>query len=351
MPFDIFIIGPMGRGPGDAVTVPTHTAVVKAAVQEIARRPAVQEIVRRHGLGEVTVTAPDDLQGSTIATDVFSRLDAAELVVADLSERSPNVFYELAFVDALGLPTILIIDEATDVPFYFQPRRVHRLRAITPELVMAALERQIIAAITPGGAHNLFSNPLREFYDAPVVDISAAAGLAAGYYVNFVRDVIVNHGILDANRAVARGLLVVVPDDVANRLADRERIEAEIERLTGLRLARDQKLPRPGSDRSFTANLLGRLIVDVASAPYALGYSPRMLRLQLRLSGRPDLRDAAREASIARMVRSLLRAFESSLRDQIRRDHDTRRERVLVATPTTLEAELTRARDQEFLGG
>jgi hypothetical protein len=109
MPFDIFVIGPM-HSTGDAVTVPTHTRVIKTAVQEI---------VRRHALDEVTVTAPDDLRGSTIATDVFSRLDAAELVVADLSERSPNVFYELAFVDALGLAAIVLCDDETDIPFYF----------------------------------------------------------------------------------------------------------------------------------------------------------------------------------------------------------------------------------------
>ena len=161
MPFDIFVIGPM-RSTGDAVTVPTHTQVIKTAVQEI---------VRRHALDEVTVTAPDDLRGSTIATDVFSRLAAAELVVADLSERSPNVFYELAFVDALGLAAIVLCDDETDIPFYFQPRRVYRVSPITPERVTAALEEQIVSTVQGGGAHDLFSNPLRDFYQAPVVDI------------------------------------------------------------------------------------------------------------------------------------------------------------------------------------
>jgi hypothetical protein len=342
MPFDIFVIGPMRRGAGDAVTVPTHTQVVKAAVHEI---------VRRHALLDVTVTAPDDLQGSTIATDVFSRLDAAELVVADLSERSPNVFYELAFVDALGVATILISDDTADVPFYFQPRRVHRLPAITRERVMAAIEGQIVSAVRGDGEHDLFPNPLRDFYQAPVVDISAAAGLAVGYYVNFVLDVIRNNGILEANPNAVRGLLVVIPDDLANRRDDRERIEEQLVALAGRPLDRDRRLPRPGSDRSFTANVLGQLIVDVASAPYALGYSPRMLQLQARLSNRPNLRDEARSASIARMTQSLLRAFERALQNQITGGRETHRDRVLVATPATLADRLNRARERGLLGG
>lgn len=339
MPFDIFVIGPM-HSAGDSVTVPTHTRAIKAAVQGI---------VRRHALPDVTVTAPDDLQGSTIATDVFSRLDAAELVVADLSQRSPNVFYELAFVDALGLATILISDDTTDVPFYFQPRRVHQVSAITAETVTAAIEEQVVSAVRGGGAHDLFSNPLRDFYQAPVVDISAAAGLAVGYYVNFVLDVIRNNGILDVNRDTARGLLVVVPDELSNRRDDRERIEEQIAALAGHPPDRDRKLPRPGSDRSFTATLVGPLIVDVASAPYALGYSPRMLQLQRRLGNRPTVPPEDRRASIARMTQSLLRAFVRTLQNQIDDGHDTHRERVVVATPATLANQVHLARGSGLL--
>jgi nucleoside 2-deoxyribosyltransferase len=44
--------------------------------------------------------------GNHIPEDVFSAIDLSDLVVADISHRSPNVMYELAFAHALGIPTI-----------------------------------------------------------------------------------------------------------------------------------------------------------------------------------------------------------------------------------------------------
>ena len=161
-----------------------------------------------------------------------------------------------------------------------------------------------------------------------------------------------NDGILDveANRDTARGLLVVVPDDLSNRRDDRERLERRAADLVGRPLDRDRKLPRPGSDRSFTATLVGSLILDVASAPYALGYSPRMLQLQRRLANRPNLSEDNRHAGVARMTQSLLRAFVSALENQIDGDHDTHRELVVVATPATLADQIGLARRRGLLG-
>src|SRR5262249_45431413 len=96
----IFVIGPMRpTRDGQGIELATRTSVIKRGVEEIVRQKA---------LSQAHVKAPDDLRGSTIATDVFAQLDAADLVVADLSACSPNVLYELAFVDSLGLPTVLV---------------------------------------------------------------------------------------------------------------------------------------------------------------------------------------------------------------------------------------------------
>jgi hypothetical protein len=338
--FSIFIIGPM-RKTRDGIAVASHTTVIKTAVETL---------LEKHLLTEVAVTAPDDLRGATIATDVFSRLDAADLVIADLSEASPNVLYELAFVDALGLPTILVCDDDTDVPFYFRGHRIQQVGTVTPEAVTAALEPIVPAVVRGDGTHDLVSNPLRDFYHAPVVDISAAAGLAIGYYENFVREVIRNDGILDTNPTRARGLLVVVPAALSNRRDDRQAIEDQAAALAGLPIERDQRLQRPGSDRSFTAALIGHLVVDVASAPYSLDKSPRIRQLRRRLGTLHGLARTARDVMIGQMTRSLLAAFERALRDQIDDDSNTHPDRALVATHAHLPEAMAAARAAGWLG-
>src|SRR5438552_4071941 len=109
----VFIIGGMRKKTG----VPTsNTEHVKAAVNAVKKR---------HHLSGWTIEAPDDLRGSQIPSDVFSRIDSADLVIADVSKRSPNVYYELAHAHALGLPTILVARKATALPFYFTQTRLH----------------------------------------------------------------------------------------------------------------------------------------------------------------------------------------------------------------------------------
>jgi hypothetical protein len=338
MPFDIFIIGPMAKK-GDAVVPSTHTGIIKQAVLDI---------IAAHGLADVvTVTAPDDLGGSVIASDVFSRLDAAELVIADLSQRSPNVLYELAFADALGLPTLLVCDDKTDVPFYFLPRRVQRVPRITRKAVTKAIADPLVAAVGASGGHDIFSNPLRDFYEAPVVDISAAAGLAVGYYFNFVHDIIKNQGILDANPGRVSALLIVVASTLSNHAADRVAIEARVAELVG-REVRDDQLQRALGTRPFTVKVVDGLIFDVPSAPYALGHSPRVRQLRQRLN-RPGVSPDARTVPVTRMTRSLLATFVRELQSQIDGDHNTRADRVLIATTDTMPGVLSRARAARYL--
>jgi hypothetical protein len=47
----------------------------------------------------------------------------ARLAIADVTERNPNVNYELGLAHALGLPTIIISQNMEDVPFDYRHRR------------------------------------------------------------------------------------------------------------------------------------------------------------------------------------------------------------------------------------
>lgn len=52
-----------------------------------------------------------------IMTNVTESIVRSHIVVVDISDRNPNVFYELGVADTLGKPVILLFDGKGDVPF------------------------------------------------------------------------------------------------------------------------------------------------------------------------------------------------------------------------------------------
>ena len=67
----------------------------------------------------------DDLyRPSTIVNDIWSYTKKAKLLLADLTGRNPNVFYELGLAHALGKPAILIAESMEEVPFDLRALRV-----------------------------------------------------------------------------------------------------------------------------------------------------------------------------------------------------------------------------------
>jgi hypothetical protein len=42
---------------------------------------------------------------------------SARLIVADCTDRNPNVFYEIGLAHTIGKPTILLTQKSEDVPF------------------------------------------------------------------------------------------------------------------------------------------------------------------------------------------------------------------------------------------
>lgn len=67
----------------------------------------------------------DDLyRPSTIVTDIWSYTQSAKLILADLTGKNPNVFYELGLAHALAKPAILVTESMDDVPFDLRALRV-----------------------------------------------------------------------------------------------------------------------------------------------------------------------------------------------------------------------------------
>ena len=61
---------------------------------------------------------------SPIVGDIWEMIVDAKVLIADLTEKNPNVFYELGLAHAIGKPVILIADDIGDVPFDLQSLRV-----------------------------------------------------------------------------------------------------------------------------------------------------------------------------------------------------------------------------------
>lgn len=59
-----------------------------------------------------------------IPDQIVSNLEDAEIVVADLSDRNANVFYELAIRQVCGKPVILLCSEDQKAPFDVQSQRI-----------------------------------------------------------------------------------------------------------------------------------------------------------------------------------------------------------------------------------
>jgi hypothetical protein len=61
---------------------------------------------------------------SPIMADIWRMIQEAKVLVADLTEKNANVFYELGLAHAIGKPVVLLADNLNDVPFDLQSLRV-----------------------------------------------------------------------------------------------------------------------------------------------------------------------------------------------------------------------------------
>jgi nucleoside 2-deoxyribosyltransferase len=67
----------------------------------------------------------DDVFGSKIIMDdILERINAADVIVADLTRKNANVFYEVGICHALSKPVLLLAQTIEDVPFDLRHRRV-----------------------------------------------------------------------------------------------------------------------------------------------------------------------------------------------------------------------------------
>ncbi|TGK41164.1 hypothetical protein [Leptospira andrefontaineae] len=71
-----------------------------------------------------TIKADEIYNNGLILDDIIESIEESFLVIAEITERNPNVFYELGYAHALNKPTILLAKKGTGLPFDVSPYRV-----------------------------------------------------------------------------------------------------------------------------------------------------------------------------------------------------------------------------------
>jgi hypothetical protein len=205
MPRRVFFIGPMGDDYADHI--------------ELLQRYFVERLVDKHkyvvvdlpaggsvGLETendrvIVITPTVEEQSADIPTNVFHQIDNADLIIADLSGNRPAVVYELAFSHALGIETILVGDIGAKAFFYSGQTRLNHVDFKSDPWKCKTLDLKIDSWVQGRLRFQSARNPLHDFYQAPLLDISAASGLAAGFFENFARPILVG-GMIVERRAV-----------------------------------------------------------------------------------------------------------------------------------------------------
>jgi DNA-binding CsgD family transcriptional regulator len=81
-------------------------------------KPAIEEA------GLTPMRADDIYRPSTIIKDIWELTNKATIILADLTGKNPNVFYELGLAHALAKPAILITESMEYVPFDLRALRI-----------------------------------------------------------------------------------------------------------------------------------------------------------------------------------------------------------------------------------
>jgi nucleotide-binding STING sensor domain-containing protein len=332
----IFIIGPMSDDTGLPLANIRH---IKAALETIFQ-----------GRGDIQIDIPQEQYTPHIPMTVFSAIDFSDLVIADISHRSPNVMYELALADALGIPTMLIEmpDAAADprLPrksiFYLAQNRTYRPASIAQQELVAQL-RPLMDDWLAKPERYFGGDPLSQFFHGiPLVDVSAVAGIALGYAENFIAPLVTaiqgpaGQGPVKQTHAGKdvpdpRAIVVVLPKDLDNLVQEEKWLEGELEKSFGERgtLCKVLTAETLRGKRTVPCYIEG-IFIDIPRTLIPLRRSPRIQRMQ-----------KAKDANWKIMEKRLIAAFKRSLQDEVQSRNDIAEELVHVVPRRELVGKIT----------
>lgn len=105
----------------------TPKPIVFAALPaDIRHRPIYERVVRPvlEGCGLICITADRGSPAATVVARLLEQIEQATFVICDLTLEDHNAFYEMGMAHALRKPTLLISQDAANLPFDFRQWRV-----------------------------------------------------------------------------------------------------------------------------------------------------------------------------------------------------------------------------------
>jgi hypothetical protein len=107
---------------------------------------------------------------------IFNQINKADVIVADMSGRNPNVFYEVGYAHALNKLVILLTKDPEDIPFDLKHKQ-HIIYNGQIETLRGHLSRTIVWAIQE--IRNKKHVPTRTDFDVYVDENRLVSGTAA----------------------------------------------------------------------------------------------------------------------------------------------------------------------------
>jgi nucleoside 2-deoxyribosyltransferase len=112
-------------------------------------------------LGYTVQRADSIASAGNIIRDILQNIVEADLIIAEVTGRNPNVFYELAVAHTLGKPTIMLTRDYQDIPFDL---KAYRMIVYDISLDKAnTLKRDLTRAVQVAEREEVHSSPVRDF--------------------------------------------------------------------------------------------------------------------------------------------------------------------------------------------
>lgn len=266
---DIFIIGPMTSADG-------KNQVIKDSIISIFNNLETDIAYQ--------VKIPEELIGGYIPENVFYEMDVADFVIADITGRSPNVFYEIAMLQSMGTPLIFIDSlehKDESIPFYLNHTNLLRVNKISLQELEKKLKPFIARFLNPKKFTNYSTSVISQYYGLPLVYISAVMGVAFGYFSNFIKPFLQrNTGAIAQRENYVNQLCIIKPTDLSSEDNYKNQL------ATILKDAVEKKYKCPASTRQiiFCPFSKGDKAFDVPAALFTLKKSPRLKKLRKKLN-------------------------------------------------------------------
>src|SRR6266705_2419167 len=97
-------------------------------------------------VGAYAERVDEQMYSGGILDRIFNQISKADAIIADMTGRNPNVFYEVGYAHALGKVVLLLTQNTDDIPFDLKHRQ-HTVYGGKIETLRADLAQKLLWAI------------------------------------------------------------------------------------------------------------------------------------------------------------------------------------------------------------